>query len=50
VLVEVGDKAAPLFVVVERELQAVLPTDGHQALIVSLHVRRPSWEQPNRPV
>jgi thioredoxin reductase (NADPH) len=37
VLVEVGDKAVPIFVVVGGELQAVRPTDGSQTLIVSLH-------------
>ena len=37
VLVEVGDTAVPIFVVVGGELQAVLPTDGIQTLIVSLH-------------
>jgi len=37
VLVEVGDKAVPIFVVVVGELQAVLPRDGSQTLIVTLH-------------
>ena len=37
VLVEVGDKAVPIFVVVVGELQAVLPADGSQTLIVTLH-------------
>jgi thioredoxin reductase (NADPH) len=37
VLVEVGDKGMPIFVVVGGELQAVLPTNGSQTLIVRLH-------------
>jgi thioredoxin reductase (NADPH) len=35
VLVEVGDKAVPVFVVVSGELQAVRPTDRGETLIVS---------------
>src|SRR5262249_24286389 len=35
VLVEVGDKAVPLFVVVEGELQVLRPTDTAETLIVS---------------
>jgi thioredoxin reductase (NADPH) len=34
VLVEVGDKAAPVFVVISGELQAVRPTDRGETLIV----------------
>ena len=37
VLVEVGDKAVPIFVVVVGELQAVRPAEGSETLIVSLH-------------
>jgi thioredoxin reductase (NADPH) len=44
VLVEVGDKAVPVFVVVSGELQAVLPANGSQTLIVSLHAGQFSGE------
>ena len=44
VLVEVGDKAVPVFVVVAGELQAVLPANGSQTLIVSLHAGQFSGE------
>src|SRR4030095_8279498 len=36
VLVEVGDKAVPIFVVVGGELQAVLPAVGRQKLVLIL--------------
>ena len=36
VLVEVGDKVVPFFVVVSGELQALRPSDGAELLIVSL--------------
>ena len=35
VLVEVGDKAVPVFVVISGELQALRPADGGETLIVS---------------
>src|SRR5262245_3769869 len=44
VLVEVGEKAVPVFVVVSGELQAVLPANGSQTLIVSLRARQFSGE------
>jgi thioredoxin reductase (NADPH) len=44
VLVEVGDNAVPIFVVVGGELQAVLPTDGSETLIVTLHAGQFSGE------
>jgi thioredoxin reductase (NADPH) len=44
VLVEVGDKAVPVFVVLDGELQAVLPSDGDPTLIVSLHAGQFSGE------
>jgi thioredoxin reductase (NADPH) len=44
VLVEVGEKAVPVFVVVSGELQAILPADGSQTLIVSLRARQFSGE------
>jgi thioredoxin reductase (NADPH) len=44
VLVEVGDKAVPVFVVVSGELQAVRPTDGSETLIVSLQAGQFSGE------
>jgi thioredoxin reductase (NADPH) len=37
VLVEVGDKAVPVFVVVSGEVQALRPTDRAETLIVSHH-------------
>jgi thioredoxin reductase (NADPH) len=44
VLVEAGDKAVPVFVVVGGELQAMLPVDGGETLIVSLHAGQFSGE------
>ena len=44
VLIEVGDRAVPVFVVLVGELQAVLPTDGGQRLIVTLYPRQFSGE------
>src|SRR5919201_5616816 len=44
VLVEVGDKAVPVFVVVNGELQAVRPTDRAETLIVSHHAGQFSGE------
>jgi thioredoxin reductase (NADPH) len=44
VLVEVGEKAVPVFVVVSGELQAVRPTDRGETLIVSLQARQFSGE------
>ena len=44
VLVDVGDQAVPIFVVVGGELQAVLPTTDSQTLIVSLHAGQFSGE------
>jgi thioredoxin reductase (NADPH) len=44
VLVDVGDKAVPVFVVVAGELRAVLPRDGVETLIVSLHAGQFSGE------
>ena len=44
VLVEAGDKAAPFFVVVSGELQALRPTDTAETLIVSHHARQFSGE------
>src|SRR5919198_4010644 len=44
VLVEVGDRAVPVFVVVSGELQAVRPTDRAETLIVSHHAGQFSGE------
>ena len=44
VLVEVGDKAVPVFVVVAGELQAIRPGHTDQTLIVSLHAGQFSGE------
>jgi thioredoxin reductase (NADPH) len=44
VLVEAGDKAAPFFVVVSGELQALRPTDAAETLIVSHHAGQFSGE------
>jgi thioredoxin reductase (NADPH) len=44
ILVEVGDRAVPVFVVEAGELQAVLPRDGNQTMIVSLHAGQFSGE------
>jgi thioredoxin reductase (NADPH) len=44
VLVEVGDKAVPVFVVISGELQAVRPTDRAETLIVSHRARQFSGE------
>jgi thioredoxin reductase (NADPH) len=44
VLVEVGDRAVPVFVVVGGELQAIRPGDTDQTLIVSLHAGQFSGE------
>ncbi len=44
VLVEVGDKAVPVFVVVSGELQALRPADGGDTLIVSHHAGQFSGE------
>src|SRR5215213_6133093 len=44
VLVEVGDRAVPIFVVAGGEIQAVLPADGGETLIVSLHAGQFSGE------
>ena len=44
VLVEVGDKAVPVFVVVGGELQAIRPGATDQTLIVSLHAGQFSGE------
>src|SRR5919201_7103748 len=44
VLVEVGDKAVPVFVVVNGELQAVRPTERAETLIVSHHAGQFSGE------
>ena len=37
VLVEAGDRAVPLFVVLSGELQVLRPTDTAETLIVSYH-------------
>jgi thioredoxin reductase (NADPH) len=44
VLVEVGDKVVPIFVVVAGEIQAVRPTDRAETLIVSHHAGQFSGE------
>ena len=44
VLVEVGDKAVPVFVVISGELQALRPAEGGDTLIVSLQARQFSGE------
>ena len=44
VLVEAGDKAAPFFVVVSGEFQALRPTDAAETLIVSHHAGQFSGE------
>jgi thioredoxin reductase (NADPH) len=44
VLVEVGDKAVPFFVVLSGELQALRPTDTAETLIVSLRAGQFSGE------
>jgi thioredoxin reductase (NADPH) len=44
VLIEVGDKAVPVFVVVSGELQALRPTDRGETLIVSHHAGQFSGE------
>jgi thioredoxin reductase (NADPH) len=44
VLVEVGDKAVPVFVVISGELEAVRPTDRAETLIVSHHAGQFSGE------
>ena len=44
VLVEAGDKAAPFFVVLSGELQALRPTDTAETLIVSHHAGQFSGE------
>ncbi len=44
VLVEVGDKAVPVFVVIGGELQATLPGNGRETLIVTLHAGQFSGE------
>ena len=44
VLIEVGDKAVPVFVVVSGELQALRPADGGDTLIVSLQAGQFSGE------
>src|SRR5437868_2677708 len=44
VLVEVGAKAVPFFLVVSGELEAVRPTDGAQILIVRHHAGQFSGE------
>ena len=44
VLVEVGDKVVPVFVVVRGEIQALRPAEGGDTLIVSLQARQFSGE------
>jgi thioredoxin reductase (NADPH) len=44
VLVEVGDKAVPVFVVISGELQALRPAESGDTLIVSLQARQFSGE------
>ena len=44
VLVEMGDKAVPVFVVISGELEAVRPTDRAETLIVSHHAGQFSGE------
>jgi thioredoxin reductase (NADPH) len=44
VLVDVGDKEVPIFIVVGGELQATLPGRAQPTLIVSLHARQFSGE------
>jgi thioredoxin reductase (NADPH) len=44
VLVEVGDRPVPVFVVISGELEAVRPADGSETLIVSLRARQFSGE------
>jgi thioredoxin reductase (NADPH) len=44
VLVEVGDKAVPVFLVVSGEIQALRPTDRGETLIVSHHAGQFSGE------
>src|SRR5438046_2095725 len=44
VLVEVGDRSVPSFVVVNGELQALRPTDRAETLIVSHHAGQFSGE------
>ena len=44
VLVEAGDRAAPMFVVLRGELQALRPTDTAETLIVSHHAGQFSGE------
>src|SRR5262245_44012737 len=43
-LVEAGDKAVPFFVVLSGEVQALLPTDRGETLIVSHHAGQFSGE------
>src|SRR5262245_42360545 len=44
VLIEVGDKGVPIFVVVSGELQTLRPTDRGEMLIVSYHAGQFSGE------